>query len=727
MSPQAIKCKKAVVRLNPLYYSISLLLLPLAAHAVDENLQQLPSIQVTAESNNTYTVKSSKSSAKLDLSLKETPQSITVFTQQQIEDQNLTDVSRILEETAGVSKSQLGHEGAGFTTYYSRGFSINNYMRDGIPSSAASFGGSYNIGMEDTAIYERVEVLKGATGLLSGSGNPSASINYVRKRATEDLQGSIKVQAGNWNRYRSQFDVSGALNEDNTLKGRTVAAYSSGDNQQDRYHKDSALLYSTVDYDLSHDTTLTAAITLQQNKLYRASQHGFPFITNDGYEQTTFGPRDNPATNYSNLSVNNVYAVLGIEHQFNDSWKGAVNYSYAKTDNDQIRSLAGYSINYQNAKGVRAGNDKNGKPVILKPGEMSVHGARFASSPEVHALDSFVSGHFQAFGQQHELSFGINGYQVKADDPSYQWWQYQAIPIKDYHGDVENYLNLDSTGRSITNEYQLGGFAAAKLQIADPLKLIVGSRLSTWERKDPGNEQKQSNIYTPYAGIIFDITDYLSAYASYTSIFNPSTKKDVEGKYLDPEQGNSAEIGLKADFYDSRLNMGMAYFETKQDNFAVLDGDNTTPEGDSAYIAVSGAKVKGIELSIAGKLTPNWNISGGYTYTDAKDKDGKQLSTSSIPKNTFKVFSSYQWDKFTVGGGVNWQSEIFDASATGLAAQFKRQDAYALFNVMGKYQINQDLSLALNVNNVTDKVYKKSTMNTWGELRNFMATLNYKF
>ncbi|ENX15585.1 hypothetical protein F895_02131 [Acinetobacter sp. CIP 64.2] len=145
---------------------------------------------------------------------------------------------------------------------------------------------------------------------------------------------------------------------------------------------------------------------------------------------------------------------------------------------------------------------------------------------------------------------------------------------------------------------------------------------------------------------------------------------------------------------------------------------------------MNGAKVKGIELSVAGELSPYWHISGGYTYTDAKDRDGKTLTTatgSSLPRQTLKLFTTYQWDKLTLGAGVNWQSEIFDTRARGVATQFNRQDDYALLNLMGKYQINPDLSIAVNVDNVGNTVYKRTAINTWGELRNFMATLNYKF
>lgn len=215
----------------------------------------------------------------------------------------------------------------------------------------------------------------------------------------------------------------------------------------------------------------------------------------------------------------------------------------------------------------------------------------------------------------------------------------------------------------------------------------------------------------------------------YTTIFNPSTRKDVNGDYLDQEEGNSIEAGLKADFYDGRLNASVAYFSLQQDNFAIADGKNLTPDGGQAYVAVDGAEVKGYELSIGGEVLSNWNISAGYTHTNAKDRTNKNLNTL-LPENTFKMFTSYKWYKFTVGGGVSWQSEIYDAASEAkgdLAAKLNRQDSYYLVNLMGRYQATDDVSVGFNINNLLDEEYKVNASNTWGTARSFTASLNYKF
>lgn len=688
--------------------------------------QVLDAIELTAKSKNldkettsSYTVKSSNSSAKLNLTLKENPQSISVFTQKQIQDQNLNTTDEILAQTPGVSVSQYGQVGAGYTSYYARGFEISNVQRDGIPTSTASFGDPDMLGLEDSALYDRIEVVRGSTGLTNGSGNPSASINYVRKRPTKELTGSFNVQAGTWDNYRSQVDISGALNQDQSVRGRAIAVYSEGGSQQERFARQNAVIYGALDIDLTDQTTLTTAITAQQVKIDDATAHGFPFATHDKptQAQTTFGWKDNPAADWTYSDTEKLNVFLGLEHQFNDDWKGVANYAYTKAKNDRIYGVAG-------SGGIVYDSEFKVRNLTLKPGEMVVTSGRFVDTPEIHALDLYLSGDFDAFGQQHSVSFGANGYRIKSDDPAFSRY-FTATPIEGWNGQVAQPDILES-GRNVVDEYQMGAFAAAKLQLLDPLKLIIGGRISQWERKVTDNEQKENGVFTPYAGLIFDITDNLSAYTSYTTIFNPSSNKDVAGNYLDPEEGNSFEVGLKSDFFQGRLNASAAYFQMQQDNFAVKDGDLRTPDDAQAYLAVDGAEVKGYEITVTGEILPHWHMQAGYTHTQADSNEGEPLNTD-LPENSFKLFTTYQWDKLTVGGGVNWQSKIYSASSTGLAAELNRQDSYALVNLMGRYQVSPELSVGLNVNNLLDKEYKANVSNTWGTSRNMTASVHYKF
>lgn len=685
----------------------------------EDQVQQLPTITVKAnESSSTYTEKSSRAATKLNLDLKDTPQSVTVFTQQQIQDQNLLSTHDVLNQTPGVSVIQYGQQGAGYTTYSARGFKINNVQRDGIPSSVESFGGNDMLGLEDSALYERIEVIRGSTGLTTGSGNPSASINYVRKRPTAEIKGAVNIQAGSWNNYRSQFDVSGALNQDESIRGRFIAAYAEGESNQDRFEKQNAVVYGALDFDLSEKTTLTGALTLQQVKIDDATAHGFPFVSSDKTPQVVhFDRDDNPAADWTYSDTEKLNLFLGLEHQFNPNWKGVMNYAYTHAENDRVYGVAGSgALVYQDE--IKNNNYQ------LKAGEMVVTGGRFVNTPDVHAVDLYLSGQFDAWGQQHDISFGVNGYRVKSDDPKFTR-VFTPTKIEAWNGHVVK-PEIKENGRNIIDEYQLGAFATAKLQLLDPLKLIIGGRVSTWERDVTGLEQKEDAIITPYFGLIFDLTAQISAYSSYTSIFQPSSNKNIAGDYLDPEEGNSIEVGLKGAFFGDRLNASAAYFELEQDNAAVKDGVNLTPEGGQAYLAVDGAEVNGYDFTVAGELLPNWNIQAGYTYTKATDAKGDVLDPS-VPKQLVKLFTSYQWNDLMLGGGVNWQSEIHEKGAQGLKAEYNKQDAYYLVNLMARYHVRPDLSIGLNINNLLDEEYKVNVSNSWGTARNMTASMNFKF
>lgn len=657
-----------------------------------------------------YTIKETSSSAKLDLSLKETPQSITVMTQKQIQEQNLQDLNDVMIQTPGVTLTQFGQFGAGYTSYYARGTTITNFQRDGLPSSEINIG-RFNgfVGLEDTAIYERVEVIRGSTGLTNGAGNPSASINYVRKKPTKDFQGDAKVSYGSWDTYKGQIDLSGGLNEDDSIRGRLVASYGEGGSQQDRYNKENSLLYGALDFNLSDNTLLTTSLTYQKTNVDNASPHGFKTITNDtpAQKQITFGRHDNAAADFTYTDLERLNVSLGIEHYFDNDWKAVANYSYSKTESERLYAIAGSSS------------------FSYATGKMGGQMGYVERNPDTHSVDLYANGDFEAFGRTHKLSFGVNGHQSKTDDPA-EVRKAFSVDIAGWNGHIANPPVLTpATSRYVFDEKQIGAFAALNLELSDPLHLILGSRVSSFERETGTQTQKYNGEFTPYLGLVYDINENFATYASYTSIFNPtSTNKDVNGNYLDPEEGNTTEFGINSEFYDGKLNASIAYFITKQDNLAVkTDPVQLTPEGGDAYESVDGAKVKGWDLTIGGEILPNWDITGGYTYTDAKDQNGKRLNSASVPKQTLKFFTTYKYNKFTLGGGVNWQSEIYSATTSD------KQDSYTVVNAMAKYDIKKDFSVILNANNIFDEEYLLNTGGTqaWGAERNYTLSLNYKF
>lgn len=199
------------------------------------------------EGSQSYTPGTIATATRLVLTPRETPQSISVITRQEMDDFNLTSIDDVMRRTPGVSVATLDTER---TDYYARGFAINNFQYDGIPMQR-SIGYSAGNTLSDMAIYDRVEVLKGSTGLLTGSGDPGATINLIRKKPTYEFQGHASIGAGTWDNYRSELDLGGPLNESGTVRGRAVAAYQDKQSHLDHYQRKTSVFYGVLELDLS--------------------------------------------------------------------------------------------------------------------------------------------------------------------------------------------------------------------------------------------------------------------------------------------------------------------------------------------------------------------------------------------------------------------------------------------------------------------------------------------
>ncbi|MEG0886459.1 MAG: TonB-dependent receptor plug domain-containing protein, partial [Janthinobacterium sp.] len=199
---------------------------------------------------------------RMVLTPRETPQSISVVTRQHMDDFALNSVDAVMRHTPGITVSAYDTDR---TNYYSRGFSINNFQYDGIPSAVRNVAYSAGNTLSDMAIYDRIEVLKGASGLLSGAGSLGGTINLVRKKPTADFHGHVTLGAGSWDNYRSELDVSGPLTETGNVRGRAVAAYQDRHSFIDRYSSQSSVFYGILEFDLSPDTLLTVGADYQDN------------------------------------------------------------------------------------------------------------------------------------------------------------------------------------------------------------------------------------------------------------------------------------------------------------------------------------------------------------------------------------------------------------------------------------------------------------------------------
>lgn len=664
-----------------------------------------------------YTVSASSAATGLELSLRDTPQSVSVITRQRMQDQNLTSMGQVLDVTPGVSVVRAGSSGSPAVgeLFYARGFEITNYQLDGIPTNQlglqAMAGTRSGIGGTSTAIYDQVTVVRGATGLLNGAGNPAASINLVRKRPTSAFQGTAELSAGRWNRYDAQLDFSGPLNTEKTLRGRVVVGGGRGGEWMERHEgAKSGVFYGVLEADLGPGTLLTAGLEYSRNQDRGISFNNFARLDSDG-NPTDFSRAANASASWAYADVRRSNVFASIEHEFANQWKARLSVNQTRLDHDQLFGFARGDID----AATGASSFEYGKTIY---------------KPRTTGIEAHVSGPLRLLGREHELMVGLSHENLKASDPSYRYSF--GVPVDDiYEFAQTGFIDVPApvlNGEAYTRIRQTGGYAAIRLRPVDGLAIIAGSRVSNYKIRSNYSDINESGVFTPYVGAVVDISRRVSAYASYTTIFNPQSNQDRYGQTLDPERGQNYELGLKGEFLDGRLNVSAAVFSTRKNNLALLDEGGLTPDGDDAYVAADNTKARGYELEISGALTPNWQLMAGFTQVIVRDNDGMRI-LQDTPARQLKLFTAYTlsgaWSGLTLGGGVTWRSRTSHPYDPRPELD---QGSVAVVDLMARYRYGRHWSATLNVSNLTNRTYLSTVWyHNYGTPRNVTLTLRYQF
>jgi len=665
----------------------------------------------TTEGSRSYTTGAMSTATKLPMTMRETPQAVTVITRQRMDDMGMTSINDAIDATPGVFLSYAS--GPGRQTYYARGFEIDNLMYDGIPSgyNGVSVGVQPNL-----AMFDRVEVVRGATGLVTGAGNPSAAVNMVRKRPLAEQRVTLTGAAGSWDDYRGEVDASSPLNESGTLRGRVVTSYRDANSYVDGAEEDHGLLYAITEADLSDDTTLAVGFSHQKDKTNNF--WGASLVGLDGRHQDL--PRSyNPGTSWENKEQETNTLFAELRHQLANDWKLQVNANYS-----DLNAL--FSGSYQS----------RWNPSVV---ERTVWQAKY--DEHKIGMDSFVSGPFEAFGRTHELVVGASKRITDMNTHSYSPYDLNW-PLD---AGKPNFTRSGSK-RTVTTED--GVYLTTRLSLAEPLKLVLGGRLDWYDYDDKESSTADYRVtrnVTRFAGLIYDLDDHHSVYVSYSDIFKPQTEKDISGTPVRPIVGKNYEVGIKGEYFDGALNASAALFRVDQENRAVETSRFGCPQA-SCYQASGEVRSQGIDLEIQGALTENWQLGAGYTYARVhtiKDADNPQNENqrfdTDMPEHLFKLSTVYRFqgplEKLRVGGNLSWQSRLYNDITLRDGSSYRlQQGAYALTNLMAGYAVNENLDLQLNANNIFDKKYYSSISDsidyggdTYGTPRNLMLTAKYSF
>lgn len=641
----------------------------------------------------------------LDMSLRETPQSVTIINQDRIRDFALTDVNQLLAQVTGVNVEKVETD----RTYYnSRGFDITNFQADGI---GLPLIWGIQFGDLDTVLFERVETVRGANSMMTGTGNPSATINYVRKRPTNTFKASAALQYGSWNDYRLEADVSGPLNASGTLAGRVIYANQDRDSYLDHYKVNRNVYGALLAWDATPKLTTTVGWSMQDNRARGNNWGALPLVYSDG-TRIDYPRSASTGADWTHWNVRDQTAFAELAWRFDNGW--------------QVKAIGTFKRFEENAKLLYAYGNPDKTTGLGVEGMAGV----YPSIYENYILDAYASGPFQLFGRTHQLVIGG------------QTSRSHGFEYEDFSADAIVYPALQDWGRVQVAEPTFPGaylasnqvdrlsrfYAAAHLSVTDKLKVVAGFNALKLKSKGfsygvdtPRDEEKVS----PYVGAVYDLNANISLYANYTDIFNPQSEIDVNHQTLAAAHGKSYEAGFKSEWFDKRLYVTGAVFTSRQDGLAEYAG--TFADTLKNYYAGVDTKAQGYELEAVGAINDQWRVSLGWTDLSIKDDDGNKARVYT-PRKTLKASTTYtipSLRNLTLGAQMRWQDAVETQDIVVI-----RQKAYGVLDLMAGVDVTEQVRASLNVKNATDKTYLTSLMWTqsyYAAPRSVSLRLDYAF
>lgn len=713
----------------PPSFKLSLLSLAIlvSQQSFADDTQQLPTITVTAESEQSelsseqskaYIIQNSSTASKLNIPLKETPQTVNVITRQQLDDFALDNTRDVLRNTPGIIVSNQETER---TSYLARGFEISNILVDGVGIPLEGY--NYNNDNPDSFLFDRVEVVKGANALNNGIGDPGATINMIRKRPTSDLQTAFNASYGSWNTQRYEVDVSSPLTQDGKVRGRVFGYQQTGDSYLDRYELEKNGIGAVVEADITDTTLLTAGYTETNHKPNGVNWGSNPLINTEG-EQLSYSRNYNYSPSWAHWDSNIKSYFAELEQKLGGDWTAKLTYDEKRTQRDSKLLFL---------SGKPGANGTSG--IFLYPGMY------IDDNKEQQASLSF-SGTYPLWGQRHEASLGYVWAKNRLDELGYagSFVNPLTTDLASFTPEEPSWDMSKTSGEMHIRQKNQSLYAATRLHLNDDLKLLLGANYV--QAESSGSSYGTDTIYDedkvlPYAGLTYNFSPEYTGYLSYTSIFRPQTTKAMDGSINKPIEGESYEVGVKGSWLDDKLTATMAVFRTEQSNYPLRDSDGIPT---LRKTQVSDLRSQGYEFGLAGQLSDHLNLSFGYTQFSLKDLINGGDARTFNPTQSFNLLTTYQvpqLPKLKLGLGVQWQDQTYldvpEATANGVITQkagIIEQDAYALVNLMASYELNEHMTLQANGNNLTNEKYLFNFPNQqgfYGAPANYSVAVKFKY
>ena len=660
-----------------------------------------------SEGTDDYGVKDQVTGFRIPLSQKETPQSVSVVTRAQIEDFQLNDVNALLATVPGVSVLSAETDRVYFSA---RGFDIQTFQIDGV---GLPFAFGIQTGSLDTAIYDRIEVVRGAPGLLSSTGNPSAVVNFIRKRPHKDTRLAAAAQYGSFENVRLDGDVSVPITGGGGIRARAVGAYLDTDSHLDRYSLTRWTGYGIVEADLGPDTVLSAGYAHQDHQSRGAMWGALPLTYTDG-TRIDYARSANSGTPWAGWNVIDRQIFGDLAHDFGGGWTARLTVlRRATSENDELFYVYGNP------------DRTTGNGIFTYPG-------KFAGETRNLTIEAYVAGKVEIGGREHDVMFGGNrGAQSYLQYSAYDYSQV-GVPISIPDMLAGTFarpafpafdLSLDQHTRRET------AYGLFRANLADSVKLMLGGNYThaSSEGVSYGTPQNfDASKFLPFVGATVAVTPDVSLYASYATIFRPQVELNAANQILPPVEGDNIEAGVKGEWNGGRLYASAAVFQARQNNTAFGQFDPAL--GRTVYSPVD-ATSTGIEVEFGGEIVTGLQATGGFTAMRIRDDDNQPERTF-VPRNIARLNLTYSLpglEQMKLGASAQYQSGFyFEPNSTTRI----EQDAYALVDLLASYEVTENIQISANLRNLTNAKYLSSLtfdQSFYGAPRSILGTISVRY
>ena len=683
---------------------------------------------------NEVVVQGQKQPYRGDVPLESLPQQVQLISGDMLDQLGKVNFQNALDMAGGVARQNSF--GGLWDSFAIRGFAGDENLPSGYLINGFSGGRGYS-GNRDTSNIETIEVLKGPGSALFGRGEPGGTINVVTKKPQFEKAGYINASIGNFSTQRVEADYTNKLSD--AVAFRINGAYKDAGSFRDTIETKKLDLTPSLLFVLSDKTSLNYELEiLDQETPFDRGIVAIDLNPKVVDVDTFYGePQDGP------ISIKATGHQFLLQHDLDSGWS----------------ILAGLGYRESSFEGLSSETELSGSRQILTRTEIQeanqvgpnqfVNRQRRERDYDATDLSGRLelTGTFETGVMQHHLLAGMDSYDYELDFVQLRWRD--AWKNSTYFVDLNNPVygqaqdqELGSNTDRLETQDAIGFYMQDQVDLSDQWKMLMAVRFDDFSqkvinRRNGSVSESEETALSPSLGITYEPSDNLSIYASYAEGFRPNSGADASGNTFDPEESKSYEVGLKISSLGGRLNTTVALFKMKKSNILTADPVNA---GETA--ALGEAESEGLEIDITGELSDSLDLVFSYAYvnagttTDLYNFDwGVNLPAGSelinVPENSANLMLAKQLNingaDATLGFTINY---VDDRLGETIDPTYRLPE-YSLVNLFGSYQLNDQVTVTMNIDNLFDEEHYVSSYHKWwttpGTPTSYVVGVTYAF